>query len=340
MVLQQLQDLLAGIYDLPTDYRVYDFLFTERERLPSPVRESNTDEQVLVLDHGGAASVGLFLDPQLLERLKAANPLEALNGGNLADYWTALEGVSHFLYLIWNAGYDRGATLLELELPAGTVDCAVWSPAGAAALDTRRAGSIEDAGGIAPLLSPEPRMQGDAHSAPQLISVACPSSMPRPGVSDVSIRTACAGRSAWADPQLPGWTAPPRSGCSPTRRSCCQGSRRAYFVRPHPPATNRISSRPGSDRIDRDGVCSRREQHGASDDLSRYWPASAARARNSPKAVLPSEIFPSRARAHASSRPIQCTSISSAASWAVLPDSRSWARNKCTVSVKTPGELT
>jgi hypothetical protein len=82
------------------------------------VRESNTDEQVLVLDHGGAASVGLFLDPQLLERLKAANPLEALNGGNLADYWTALEGVSHFLYLIWNAGYDRGVTLLELELQA------------------------------------------------------------------------------------------------------------------------------------------------------------------------------------------------------------------------------
>ena len=118
MVLQQLQDLLAGIYDLPTDYRVYDFLFTERERLPSPVRESNTDEQVLVLDHGGAASVGLFLDPQLLERLQAANPLEALNGGNLADYWTALEGVSHFLYLTWNAGYDRGVTLLELELQA------------------------------------------------------------------------------------------------------------------------------------------------------------------------------------------------------------------------------
>jgi hypothetical protein len=117
-VLQQLQDLLAGIYDLPTHYRVYDFLFTERERLPSAVRESETDEQVLVLDHGDAASVGLFLDPQLLARLAVANPLQALNGGNLADYWTALEGVSHFLYLAWNAGFDRGVTLLELELQA------------------------------------------------------------------------------------------------------------------------------------------------------------------------------------------------------------------------------
>jgi len=118
MVLQQLQDLLSGIYDLPTDYRVYDFLFTERERLPQALRESATDEQVLVRNEGGGAAVGLFLDPQLLERLDAANPLQALNGGNLADYWTALEGVSHFLYLAWNAGHDRAVTLLELELQA------------------------------------------------------------------------------------------------------------------------------------------------------------------------------------------------------------------------------
>ena len=118
MVLQQLQDLLAGIYDLPVQYKVYDFLFTERERLPQTVRESKTDEQVLVLDEGGAAAGGLFLDAQLLERLSAANPLEALHAGNLADYWTALEGVSHFIYLAWNAGHDRGVSLLELELQA------------------------------------------------------------------------------------------------------------------------------------------------------------------------------------------------------------------------------
>ena len=118
MVLQQLQDLLAGIYDLPLQYKVCDFLFTERERLPNTVRDSNTDEQVLVLDEGDAAAVGLFLDPQLLERLAAANPLEALHGGNLADYWTALEGVSHFICLAWNAAHDRGVSLLELELQA------------------------------------------------------------------------------------------------------------------------------------------------------------------------------------------------------------------------------
>ncbi len=117
-LLQPMQDLLAGIYDLPTEYRVHDFLFTERERLPAALRTSPTDEQVLVLEQGGDAAVGLYLAPELLERLRAANPLEALHGGNLADYWTALEGVSHFLCLAWHAGHDRAVSLLELELQA------------------------------------------------------------------------------------------------------------------------------------------------------------------------------------------------------------------------------
>ena len=38
--------------------------------------------------------------------------------GNVADYWTALEGVSHFLYLAWNAGHDKPVSLLELEMQA------------------------------------------------------------------------------------------------------------------------------------------------------------------------------------------------------------------------------
>ena len=45
-------------------------------------------------------------------------PLRAPARGNVADYWTALEGVSHFLYLAWNAGHDKPVSLLELEMQA------------------------------------------------------------------------------------------------------------------------------------------------------------------------------------------------------------------------------
>jgi hypothetical protein len=118
MVLRQMQRLLEGIYDVPTSHDVASFLFTDRAHLPPELRATGTDEQVLVSEHNGAAEIGLFLDAGVLQRLDAANPLDALHGGNLADFWTALEGVSHFMYLAWNAGHDRAVSLLELELQA------------------------------------------------------------------------------------------------------------------------------------------------------------------------------------------------------------------------------
>ena len=36
----------------------------------------------------------------------------------MEDYWTALEGVSHFVYFAWNAGYDKPVSILELEMQA------------------------------------------------------------------------------------------------------------------------------------------------------------------------------------------------------------------------------
>lgn len=118
MIVRQLQSLLAGIYDVPLAYDVEQFLLTDRSALPEAFRASTTDEQLLVADGGDELSLGLFLDAELLARLDAANPLELLTGANLADYWTALEGVSHFVYLAWNAGHDRPVSLHELELQA------------------------------------------------------------------------------------------------------------------------------------------------------------------------------------------------------------------------------
>jgi hypothetical protein len=118
MVVRQLQSLLAGIYDVPLSQDVAQFLLTDRSELPGALPAAHTDEQLLVAEDADGVSIGLFLDPAVLARLAAANPLEALHGGNLADYWTALEGVSHFVYVAWNAAQDRPVSLLELELQA------------------------------------------------------------------------------------------------------------------------------------------------------------------------------------------------------------------------------
>jgi hypothetical protein len=123
MILKRLQDLIGGIYDVSISHDVYDFLVTDRSRLPAAAHPRGpTDEELIVAQSdsadGGEIAMSLYLDPELLERLGKADPMESLHHGNVADYWTALEGVSHFLYLAWNAGHDKPVSLLELEMQA------------------------------------------------------------------------------------------------------------------------------------------------------------------------------------------------------------------------------
>lgn len=120
MLLSRLQALIGGIYDVSVAYDVYDFLVTDRRRLPHAPHGGLADEELIVAQSADGAEVALslYLDPALLARLDGADPLIELNGGNLADWWTALEGVSHFLYLAWNAGHDKPVSLLELEMQA------------------------------------------------------------------------------------------------------------------------------------------------------------------------------------------------------------------------------
>jgi hypothetical protein len=120
-MLQALQKLLGGIYDVPLTHDVAEFLLTDRSRLPPALGANGADEQVLVTEDGDTLWVSVYLEPTVLERLASADPFEALHSGNIADYWTALEGVSHFVYLVWNASHERPVTLLELELQ-GEID--------------------------------------------------------------------------------------------------------------------------------------------------------------------------------------------------------------------------
>ncbi|HKZ73626.1 MAG TPA: hypothetical protein VJ011_06140 [Steroidobacteraceae bacterium] len=117
MILRQLQELLGGIYDVSLSHDVYEFLCTDRGRLPGAAGEG-ADEQLIVAQERDAVGVSLYLDPALLERLQKADPIQRLDADNIADYCTALEGVSHFVYFAWNAGHDKHVSLLELELQA------------------------------------------------------------------------------------------------------------------------------------------------------------------------------------------------------------------------------
>jgi hypothetical protein len=121
MVLRGLQSLLGRLYDVEQPYDVYDFLVTDRDAVSCSEPQNDRrelDEALLLAETADGAGVALYLDPELLRRLEAANPHEALNEDNLADYCTALEGVSHFVYSTWRLERDSPVSLLELETQA------------------------------------------------------------------------------------------------------------------------------------------------------------------------------------------------------------------------------
>ncbi len=116
--IERLEALLTAIYDLDIGCRVEDFLVTDRGLLPGGCRETPGDEQLFVTAVDDELCMSLYLDPAVLERLERNDPSDRLDQDNLADCWTALEGVSHFLCVAHNAGHDRPVSRLALEMQA------------------------------------------------------------------------------------------------------------------------------------------------------------------------------------------------------------------------------
>jgi hypothetical protein len=119
--LRRMQTLLAGLYDAPVEHDVGDFLFWDRTRMDEmvgPHGRSDGDEQVLVVQDEHGVRLGVYIDERVLARIERRDPTHFLDDENLADYCTALEGVSHFHYLVWSLSRGRPVSLLELELQA------------------------------------------------------------------------------------------------------------------------------------------------------------------------------------------------------------------------------
>ncbi len=121
MVLRGLQSLLGRLYDVELNYDVYDFLVTDRRAIRGGAAQNDAralDEALLLAETPDGAGIALYLDPSVLRRLEDADPVGALTENNLADYCTALEGVSHFVYSTWRLDRDLPVSLLELETQA------------------------------------------------------------------------------------------------------------------------------------------------------------------------------------------------------------------------------
>jgi len=122
VIIPRTQRLLERIYKVPGVYRALDFLVTDARKAAQLEGESSAardvPEKLLVEEDGQGARLALYLDAAVLGRLEANDPHVELSDHNLNDFWTVLEGISHFNYLTWRAAAGRAVSLLELELQA------------------------------------------------------------------------------------------------------------------------------------------------------------------------------------------------------------------------------
>ncbi len=121
MLLATLQEHLSCLYEAPIEQRVADYLVTDvrlAEALEERQHAHDNSERLLVREGEDALDISLYIDAQILDSLSASDPYTRLDDGNLNDFLIALEGVSHFHYLIWNAVHARQVTQLEMELQA------------------------------------------------------------------------------------------------------------------------------------------------------------------------------------------------------------------------------
>ncbi len=115
-----LQHRLETRYDLDLGHQVSDFIFSDPEiaaNLRGPGGRSAC-EQVLVCEEAGTLSISVFLDAGVLARLQRRDPLVAVDDDALDALGLIIEGVSHFVCLVWHAQHGRSCTQLELELQA------------------------------------------------------------------------------------------------------------------------------------------------------------------------------------------------------------------------------
>ena len=116
-VLRALQGGLESMYRVETDLDVCDFLVGGDERDALEV-ERAPKEQLLIRRDDDGLQLGLFVDERTLENLAMRDPRRRLDAQNLQDFLLAIEGVSHFVYLVHRARQERPVSAVELELQA------------------------------------------------------------------------------------------------------------------------------------------------------------------------------------------------------------------------------
>ena len=142
LIIDRVQRQLQRIYEIETEHSVSEFLVTDAA-LVSQLEGGqpgtrDIQEKLLVRQDGEDIDVALYVERDVLTRLTQADPTRKLDRENLADYLVLLEGVSHFLYLDWNATTPPGWSVRAYVSMASRVRRCVGTASACVAIPDKR----------------------------------------------------------------------------------------------------------------------------------------------------------------------------------------------------------
>jgi len=117
-VVRQMQASLEELYDVAIDLDVGEYIVTKDVKAIIPGAIEGIPEQLFIAQHDDEVELALYISPEVINTLNSDAPQRRLHAGNLEDFWIALEGVSHFTFLVWRTQLGRPVSHLELELQA------------------------------------------------------------------------------------------------------------------------------------------------------------------------------------------------------------------------------
>ncbi|MFH1263321.1 MAG: hypothetical protein V1495_07775 [Pseudomonadota bacterium] len=109
LIVRELQRLLERIYRLGAQPPIEHFLISAADLRSWLPEGADPKPQILIQEADGEVFLAVHLAP------------EGLEPKNLADFLSAAEETSHFVYLLWRAANEKPVSLLDLELQ-GEID--------------------------------------------------------------------------------------------------------------------------------------------------------------------------------------------------------------------------
>ena len=116
-----LQSQLEKLYQINRVCNIEEFVITDSQvahLLDTSINPRSTLEKLLIHQEYDSLNLSLYLDESLLSSLHYFNPKELITSNELDAFYNVLEGVSHFVYLTFNANYRYPVSLFEMELQA------------------------------------------------------------------------------------------------------------------------------------------------------------------------------------------------------------------------------